>query len=250
MLSMASDIRLALDPALIGSRVGLVLDPWQRELLTEQPKRALLCCARQSGKSTVTALLALHDAIYEAPALILLLSPSQRQSAELFRVLMGFHAKLEGAPALTAESLLRAELSNGSRIIALPGGSEGKTVRGYSRAALVVLDEAARIDDSLLAVVRPMLAVSDGSLIALSTPHGKRGWFFEAWFGDESWHRVRVPADQCPRLSKAFLDEELKALGRLAFSEEYNLEFCDSSESVFASQLVDRAFCAELQPLW
>jgi len=56
---MADDIRMALDPALIGERVGLTLDPWQSELIRTQPKRALLLAARQSGKSTATALLAL-----------------------------------------------------------------------------------------------------------------------------------------------------------------------------------------------
>ena len=56
---IAGDIRLGLDPSLIG-------DPWQSQLLAERPKRALLCCSRQSGKSTVCALLALHTAIYEA----------------------------------------------------------------------------------------------------------------------------------------------------------------------------------------
>ena len=70
---MASDLRLALDPALIGERVGIVLDPWQAKLLTERPKRSLLLCCRQAGKSTVTALMALHAALYE-PGLILLLS--------------------------------------------------------------------------------------------------------------------------------------------------------------------------------
>ena len=78
---MAQDLSLALDPALIGERVGLTLDPWQATLIREQPKRALLLCSRQSGKSTATALLALHVAIFQPGALILLLSPSQRQSA-------------------------------------------------------------------------------------------------------------------------------------------------------------------------
>jgi hypothetical protein len=147
-----------------------------------------------------------------------------------------------------AESLTRAELANGSRVISLPGSE--RTIRGFAGARMIVLDEAARIDDDLIAALRPMKATVDGSLIALSTPAGKRGWFYEAWIGDESWHRVRVPASECPRLSKEFLDEELRELGPLAFSEEYGLEFRDNFESVFNSELIARAFTSEVRPLW
>ena len=81
-------------------------------------------------------------------------------------------------------SVLKAQMENGSRILALPGTE--KTVRGYAQASLVVIDEAARVEDELIAAVRPMLAVSEGGgrLIALTTPAGKRGWFFDAWTGD------------------------------------------------------------------
>ena len=100
--------------------------------------------------------------------------PIQRQSQELFRLVLLFHAKLADAPELVAESALRAEMANGARIIALPGSE--RTTRGYAAAKLVVIDEAARVDDALMAAIRPTLGVSDGSLIALSTPAGKRGW--------------------------------------------------------------------------
>ena len=153
---IAQDLARALDPALIGADCGLDLDPWQATLLRERPKRSLLLCSRQSGKSTVTALLGLSVALHEAPALILLFSPSQRQSGELFRTVMQLHSKLEGAPALVAESALRGEFANGSRILALPGSE--KTTRGYAGADLIVIDEAARVDDELIAAVRPMMA--------------------------------------------------------------------------------------------
>jgi hypothetical protein len=247
---MASDMRMALDPALIGERVGLTLDSWQAELIRTQPRRALLLAARQSGKSTATALLALHVAIFQPGSLILLLSPSQRQSQELFRTLMLYHGKLAGAPELTAESLLRAELSNQSRIIALPGGGEGKTVRGYAAVRLAVVDEAARCEDGLFAVVRPMLGTSDGSLIMLSTPFGKRGEFHRAWTEGEDWTRVRIPASACPRLSKEFLAEELRELGALRYSEEYELAFNEPEEALFPTAIIDRAFTADVRPLW
>lgn len=157
------------------------------------PKRALLLCSRQSGKTTTTALMALHRALYQASALIVVVSPSQRQSAEMLRTIKLLHSNLDGAPGLASESVLKIEFANGSRILALAGTE--KTVRGFAGASLVVIDEAARVEDELLAAVRPMLATSDGSLIALSAPAGKRGWFFESWIGnDPAWHRIRVYA--------------------------------------------------------
>jgi hypothetical protein len=73
---------------------------------------------------------------------------------------MQFHGKLEVAPRLNAESVLKAEMENGSRILALPGTE--KTIRGYAKADLVVIDEAARVENELLAAVRPMMATSEG----------------------------------------------------------------------------------------
>src|SRR6267378_6417697 len=97
---LADTLARALDPVSLALDVGITPDPWQAELLRTRPRRSLLLCSRQSGKSTVTALTALWTAIYEAPALVVIVSPSQRQSAEMFRTLMLFHSKLEGAPAL------------------------------------------------------------------------------------------------------------------------------------------------------
>ncbi|MGA9006343.1 MAG: hypothetical protein WB495_05490, partial [Xanthobacteraceae bacterium] len=70
--------------------------------------------------------------------------------------------------------------------------------------------EAAHADDDYIAALRPMLATSNGSLIALSTPNGKRGWFYDQWHScDDSWTRVcaarrasssfRTPATSAPR---------------------------------------------------
>jgi hypothetical protein len=246
---MAMDISRALDPVLLAQDCGLTPDPWQAQLLQERPKRSLLLCSRQSGKSTVTALLALWTAIYEAPALVLLLSPSQRQSGELFRTVVGFHSRLEGAPPMSSESALRAELKNGSRIIALPGNE--RTVRGYAAADLVVIDEASRVEDDLLAAVRPMMATkADGRLIALTTPAGKRGWFYEAWSKGEDWHKVKVAASDCPRISKEFLEEEFRELGAARFSEEYEVLFRDNEEAVFPVAVIEAAFANEVRPLW
>lgn len=249
MTALARDLSRCLDPTLIAVDAGFTLDRWQADLMRSSAQRVLLLCARQSGKSTVSAFIGLATALFQPGALVIIVSPSQRQSAEMFRTLMSFYKALSDVPPLAAESVLRAEFSNGSRIVALPGTE--RTIRGYAAADLVVIDEAARVEDELLAAVRPMMATkSKARLIALSTPAGKRGWFFEAWTGDESWHRVRVPASECPRISQGFLDEELRELGAQRFSEEYGLEFLDPEEAVFPTEIIARAFTTDVVPLW
>lgn len=246
---MLVDLARSLDPSRIATDVGLNLDPWQRDLMRSNAKRVLMLCSRQSGKSTVAALIAISTVLQQPGSLVLLLSPSQRQSSEQFRTVMAYARQVTDAPAIRAESALRAEWANGSRIIALPGSE--KTTRGYSGADLVIIDEAARVDDGLLAAIRPTLATkAKGRLIALSTPFGRRGFFYEAWIGPEEWHRIKVSASDCPRISKEFLDEELRTLGALRFSEEYELTFVDDTTSVFSTTAIDRCFTHDVRPLW
>jgi hypothetical protein len=66
---------------------------------------------------------------------------------------MRYFRKLSDAPEILAESVTRLELANGSRIVSLPG-TEG-TIRGYAAASLIVIDEAARVADELLAQCTP-----------------------------------------------------------------------------------------------
>ena len=145
-------------------------------------------------------------------------------------------------------SALRSEFYNGSRIIALPGTE--KTIRGYSGVDLLVIDEAARVLDELYYSVRPMLAVSGGEMIALTTPWGKRGWFYEEWSkGSEDWKRIRVVATDCPRISKEFFEEEKRMMPDAWFQSEYMCQFTDTVDSVFRMEDIMTAFNKEVKPL-
>jgi phage terminase large subunit-like protein len=90
MVSLAEDLKLALDRCAFTRALGLEPDPWQRDLLRSTSDRVLLNCSRQSGKSTMTAVIALHRALYHPGSLILCLAPALRQSQELFGKVLGF----------------------------------------------------------------------------------------------------------------------------------------------------------------
>src|ERR1700682_16248 len=69
---------------------GLEPDPWQLQILEARPKRLLLNCCRQAGKSTAVAMLALGEAVMFPKTRVLMLSRSLRQSTELFRSVSDF----------------------------------------------------------------------------------------------------------------------------------------------------------------
>lgn len=248
-------------------------DPWQAALASSTARRVLVLCARQSGKSLTAAALALLTAILEPPALVLIVARAQRQAAELLRkakLLYAILARRERPPAwaprpvreleaeerrgltaaeaLTQDSVLAMEMANGSRIISLPGKAD--TIVGYSAASLIIIDEAARCPDELYYLLRPMLAVSGGRLVCLSTPFGKRGFFYEAWTKGAGWERYRVTAYECPRIGPEFLAEERVALGAHWFGQEYLLEFRDAIDQVFRQEDIDAMFRDDVEPLF
>jgi predicted phage terminase large subunit-like protein len=212
------------------------------DVLRSTSKRKVYNCARQSGKSTVAAIKALHRAVFYPRSMVILLSPSQRQSSELFRKVTDLLAKMPDPPELLEDNKLSLTVANGSRIVSLP--SNEKTIRGYSAVDLIIEDEAAAVPDEIYAAVRPMLAVSNGEYNMLSTPRGKRGHFYDAYGGGE-WESVTITAAQNARVSAEFLASERKELGSRLFSQEYECAFVEDQEGGvfrrewFADKIVD-----------
>lgn len=247
-MAIAADLAMALDPVLLAEATGIAPDQWQANLLRSSERQLILNCSRQSGKSTVSSLLALHEALYRPPALVLLLSPSLRQSQELFRKVKDAYGALRNVCPVAEESALRLEFAGGSRIVCLPG--KEATIRGFSGVALLVVDEASRVPDELYQAVRPMLAVSGGRIVLLSTPYGRRGFVHHECTEGVDWHRVKITADQCPRIGKEWLAGERKAIGDWWFKQEYQCEFVDTEDQVFGYDLVMQALSGEVKPLF
>jgi hypothetical protein len=245
MEAIANDLRLALDPVAFAEGLGFTPDPWQEQVLRWSGKRLIMCCARQTGKSTVASILALHRALYYPGSLILLVSPSLRQSSELFRKVADMLDRLKVRPDLIEDNKLSCTMANKSRIVSLPS-SEG-TIRGFSGANLIIEDEASRVSDDLYKTIRPMLATSNGKLILMSTPFGKRGHFYEEWTQGIGWERVKVPATECPRISKEFLEEERRSLGEWWYLQEYMCEFMEAVDAAFKVEDIQRMFDEEVK---
>jgi hypothetical protein len=239
MVSLSEDLKLALDRVAFAERLGIVPDRWQQDLLRSSSDRVLLNCSRQSGKSTMSAVIALHRALYHPGSLILCLAPALRQSQELFGKVLGFYRNLGRPVSPQGERKLSLELKNGSRIVTLPGSE--KTIRGFSGTALLILDEAARVADELYFAVRPMLAVSGGALMMLSTPYGKRGVFYDEWTRGYGWDRYEVSAYQVPRIPSSFLGEERRSMPGWWYRQEYECSFEETEDQIFTHEMISAA---------
>ena len=150
--------------AWVEEHLGWKPDETQERVLRTERKRVLLNCTRQWGKSTVTAAKAVMQATREAGSLTLVVSPSARQSGEFLRKAAGFARKLRVRPKGDGDNEISLAFPNGSRIVGLPGNEA--TVRGFSAVSLLLVDEAARVNDELYLAMRPMLAVSSRGVVA------------------------------------------------------------------------------------
>ena len=159
-----------------------------------------------------------------------------------------FVRRLGIRPRGDGENRISMVFPNGSRIVGLPESE--KTVRGFS-ANLLLVDEAARVEDSHYGAVRPFLAATNGDLWLMSTPWAKRGFFYDIWTtGGTRWKKVSVPATECSRISREFLEEEREWMDERAFRREYMCEFSDAEAALFDRDELMGAVRPGVRALW
>ncbi len=238
--------------------IGEKPDPWQKKVLQSKELEIILNCCRQSGKTETAAVKASHTARYKKGTLTVVISPTQRQSGILQRRVNRFlgmandnwqklsshlvyeYSEYEDTYKIVRRSVLSLELANESRVVSVPASPD--TVRGYS-PDLIIGDESAFIEDAVYAAVRPMRAAKPVQLIIMSTPKGKAGFFYDEWISkDPVWLRIKVSADDCPRISKKFLEREKDKLGKDFFEREYYNRFLEIEGSIFDQDMIDSLF--------
>jgi hypothetical protein len=203
--------------------VGLEPDPWQMDVLLGGHKRLLLNCCRQAGKSSTVAVLSVLETVGIKGTKVLIVARSLRQSRLLFRKAADFLSRV-GQHYIRNRPAHELNLKNGSQIVCLPCKEE--TIHGYDDIHLLLIDEAARVPDDLYRAVLPMLAVSDGRLICLSTPWGRRGFFYDAWAkGGDDWQRIEVSVDQVPRIGREYLERVRRQMGESWYRQEFYCSF-------------------------
>ncbi len=230
-------------------RLGFFPDAQQSLLLTSGARRVIINCTRQWGKTTVSVAKAVHRAYTVPKTLIVVASPGDRQSGEWMQRASDMLARLDMVPRGDGRNRISLMLPSGSRIVGLPH-VEAK-VRGFSALSILIVDEAARVsDDMYYKSLRPMLSVGNGDIWMMSTPFGKRGFFYDTWVNnDPAWLKVSVPATDCPRISQEFLAEQRSVMTSDAFRQEHMCEFIGSGDALLDPAVIQAAFDDTLDPL-
>jgi len=133
-------------------------------------------------------------------------------------------------------------------VVAFPGDRPDLSVRGDTLDDLIV-DEASRVKDELIAAATPTVATKPGANITyLSSPAGQRGAFYRSWIEEDWWHKVTVTADQCSRIAPAFLARERIRLGEQIAAQEYGCRFVASPGGLFDPSALEDIFGTAPKP--
>jgi hypothetical protein len=225
-------------PVAFAVSLGIVPDEWQVEVLASDHPRKILCCGRQTGKSTVAAILALHKALTQPGSVVLVVAPGERQAKLLFSKAASLYRRAGYPLPAHSERRTGLELSNGSIIEALPAVE--RTTRGYS-VDLLVVDEAAAVPDLDYHGILPALIATQGEQVLLSTPRGKRGFFHELWHSADDWQRVMVRSDEVGRIREEDLEVFRQSMPEAFYRQEFECAWLDTEGGLFSYDDIETA---------
>lgn len=231
--------------------IGFDPDAWQRDLLMSEAPRLMMNCSRQSGKTSTVGIVGAHGALSEEGLQTVILAPGMRQGNILMRKIKWAMRRAGWPIKPRINNEFEVILENDASILVLPGSEE--TSRGPSGIDRLMVEEAARVEDDLYHAVRPMLATKpDAREWQLSTPWGTRGFFWEQWKLIQSgkapnWDYFEITAEQCPRISAAFLAEEKALKGEWFYLQEYFCRFMDAIDSAFRAADIERMLDSEME---
>lgn len=226
-----------LNPAAFSNEVlfDYELEQWQKDFLNSQAKRVIITAFRGAGKSILCAALSVHRMIFFPNSLVLLVSRSQTQSSEIARRVDHFLKLIDPNMPRLEDNKLSITLSNGSRLVSLP--NHQATIRGFHGADLIIVDEAAQINDETYTAVHPALNINTGKLILASTPVGQTGFFFETWDKRDEWEWdwYEVPVEGCTWMNPEFLEHQKHKWAPQCLQENMNVSLVAGKGRCFKS---------------
>jgi phage terminase large subunit-like protein len=253
---------------------GAAFSPWptQREVLAliEEARLTVVCCGRRGGKTTLSALSAVHSCLL-APGLDRYVQPGETRYAVVVattlkqaRLLVSQARQIvERSPLLAGliESVSEDEIRfvNNTCLAAFPCSSRG--ARGWPIHYLA-LDEAAHFIDSegnqagerLWEAMAPATAQfgDDATIVVTSTPFGTDGFFADLYVqadGMEGAARAQFATTEMnPTIDAAFLERE-RLRDPESFRSEYLAEFVGSGSAYLDPERLEAAVVGPLMPV-
>ena len=84
----------------------------------------------------------------------------------------------------------------------------------------------------------------------MSTPKGKRGFFYDEWISpDNGWLKIHSNVEEAHHLKPAFLARQRSSQPQDVFREEYYCEFRDPDGQLFPTGDIDAAFTDDFGPI-
>ena len=224
-------------------------DPFQSDLLTATNSRVLVLAPRQTGKSTAAAVRVLYEAIHHDNALILLASASGRQSGQIMEKVRKMAHEI-GQPTFPPPNKCDGfTLENGAQIIAVPDSQE--TIRGFSAPRLIIVDEAAFASEEMFKALEPMLTVSAGTLLLMSTPNGQFGYFYDQWHNTNGpWKRLQGQLKDCPRVDWDTIEEMRQTMAPNDFAQEFECRFVAAAGQFISREAFRQCIRADVKPFF
>jgi hypothetical protein len=222
--------------------------PFQTQFLRDQNKRIVICSGRQIGKTTMAAAKAIHYATMHPNTTTLIISKALRQSMWMFdkiRDMTFANPVLRNLIKIrqgTTRTKIEFKAPINSKIIALPPGNEGETIRGLT-ANLLIIDEANYIKPSIItSVLMPMITATNGTLIMISTPEYAEHPFMQAFQNANEWGytKYHFPSSIAPipttEAREKFLEEQQQQIPEEEYQREYLAILPDETNQLIATK--------------
>lgn len=227
-------------------------DPWQKDLLSQLITRqedSLVLCSRGAGKTRCVASATYLEACLGGIGMVI--SRSDRQAKRVIRYAMRDHLRL-GLSPLVRKTSHELEFASGGQIVAFPCRED--TIRGEHEVTLLVVDEGSRVPDEVFASVTPMVETVGGTVVVMTTPWGKRGFFYNEWTTGDGWRRHRYSWRDCPRLRASTVEKARRRHGDAWARQEYldceaGDEFLAIAGGVFDVSAFEALVDLNMQPL-
>ena len=217
------------------------LEPWQQPVYDDVHIAGgtgnvfVVKSKRQVGKSCLAALLLIEYAI-TGKCISVVVEPTQAQSRRLYKQITDMMVKT-GMVKSANSQLLTMEFSNGSEIL-FKSAEQRDALRGFTVSGLLVIDEAAFIQDPIFEILYPTCDANNAPILVISTPLFCSGEFYNLYTRGMNGNKHTKSYDWSTYDTSKYLSPEKlqhyrETISPLKFKSEYLGEFISEGSYIF-----------------